>query len=100
MTNRGQLKQAMHALIEAAGTVSEITSVPVETLILAMLAVVRLEDADALLEAENCFAPLCHLPAELHQPPGLVPTSGRFEHFLKLIERDNPQLYNKLRNLD
>lgn len=36
----------------------------------------------------------------LDDSPGLMPASDRFMAFLGLIERDNPALYNKLRNLD
>ena len=100
MSERAQLEHAMRGLIEATHAVSEITGVTVETLIIAMLAAVKREDADALLEAAKFFAPLRLPPLKMPEPPGLMPTSSQFEHFLKLIERDDPQLYKKLRNLD
>jgi len=99
MTNRAQLKQAMYGLIEATHAISEIAGVPVETLVVAMLAAVKREDADALIEAAKFFEPL-RKAGEPAEGSSLVPTSARYEHFLSLIQRDNPQLYNKLRGLD
>jgi hypothetical protein len=99
MTNRAQLKQAMYGLIEATHPISEVTGVPVETLIDAMLAAVRREAADALIEAGKFFAPL-RMPAAPAEGTSLVPTSARYQHLLTLIQRDNPQLYKKLTGLD
>lgn len=99
MTNRAQLKQAMYVLIEATHSISEVTGVPVETLVVAMLAAVKREDADALIDAGKFFAPL-RMPASPAEGSSLVPTSARYEHLLTLIQRDNPQLYKKLTGLD
>ena len=99
MSEQAKYKNAMRCLIEATHAVSALVNVPVETLIIAMLAAVRREDADTLLEAAKFFAPLRMPPAP---KPGesLVPTSSAYEHMLSLIERDNPQLYKKLTGLD
>ncbi len=99
MTELAKHKNAMRCLIEATHDLSALVNVPVETLILAMLAAVKREDADALIEAARFFAPL-RMPAEPAEGTSLVPTSARYEHLLTLIQRDNPQLYNKLRGLD
>jgi hypothetical protein len=99
MTKRAQHRQAMYQLVEATHSISGITGVPVETLIVAMLAAVKREDADSLIEAGRFFAPL-RMPAEPADGTSLVPTSARYEHLLTLIQRDNPQLYKKLTGLD
>lgn len=99
MTDRAKHKKAMYALVEATHSVSALVGVPVESLILAMLAAVKREDADILLEASKFFAPL-RMPAAPAEGTSLVPTSARYEHLLTLIQRDNPQLYKKLRGLD
>lgn len=99
MINRTQLKQAMYGLIEATHPISDVTGVPVETLVVAMLAAVKREDADALIEAGKFFAPL-RTPDEPAEGTSLVPTSARYQHLLTLIQRDNPQLYKKLTGLD
>lgn len=99
MTNRAKAKQAMYGLIESTHLISEITSVPVETLVIAMLAVVKQKDFETLIDAARFFAPLRTATA----PPegtSLVPTSARYLHLLTLIQRDNPQLYKKLTGLD
>lgn len=93
MSERIPLRQAMYGLIEATHAISSITGVPVETLVVAMLAAAKREDAERLLEAARFFAPL-------RKPPSLVPNSDQFESFLKLVERDNPALYRKLSSLD
>ena len=89
----------MRCLIEATHSVSALVNVPVETLIIAMLAAVKREDADILLEASKFFAPL-RMPSKPKQGESLVPTSAQYEHLLTLIQRDNPQLYKKLTGLD
>ena len=99
MSNRAQLKQAMYQLVEATHPISEFTGIPVETLIIAMLAAVKREDADTLLEAAKFYAPL-RMPPQPKQGQSLVPTSGAYRHLLTLIERDDPQLYKKLTGLD
>jgi hypothetical protein len=99
MTNRAQLRQAINSLIEATHSISEITGVPVGTLVVAMLAAAKRVDADALIEAATSFAPL-RMPPESKQGESLIPTSAAYEHMLTLIERDNPQLYRKLTGLD
>lgn len=99
MSNRAQLKQAMYQLVEATHPISEFTGISVETLIIAMLAAVKREDADSLLEAAKFYAPL-RMPPQPKQGQSLVPTSGAYMHLLTLIERDNPQLYKKLTGLD
>lgn len=99
MTDRAQYRQAMYQLVEATHPISEITGVPVETLVVAMLAAVKREDADALIEAAKFFAPL-RTPAEPAEGTSLVPTSARYQHLLTLIQRDNPQLFKKLTGLD
>jgi hypothetical protein len=98
MTNRAQLKQAMYGLIEGAHLVSEITGVPVETLVVAMLAAAKRQDADALIEAAKFFAPFRKAPMAAEGT--IVPTSARYQDFLSLIQRDNPHLYQKLAGLD
>ena len=99
MTQRTKYKNAMYALIEATHSVSALVNVPVETLILAMLAAVKRDDADTLLEAAKFYAPL-RMPPEPKQGESLAPTSGAYKHLLTLIQRDNPQLYKKLTGLD
>ena len=54
MTERAKYKQAMRCLIEATHSVSALVGVPVETLILAMLAAVKREDANTLLIGGRC----------------------------------------------
>jgi hypothetical protein len=98
MTQRAKYRNAMYQLIEATYSVSALINVPVETLIIAMLAAVKREDADALIDAAKFFAPLRTPPPK--QGESLVPTSSAYEHMLSLIERDNPQLYRKLSGLD
>lgn len=97
MTNRSQHATAMRCLIEATHSVSALVNVPVETLIVAMLAAVKPDDAEVLLEAAKFYGPLRPQPE-----PGtnLVPDSPRYRHLLTLIERDNPALYKKLIGLD
>jgi len=97
--DRGKVKKAMYCLVEATHGISEVTGVPVETLVIAMLAAVKREDADSLIEAAKFFAPLRQAPQPA-EGSSLVPTSARFEHMLTLIQRDNPQLYKKLTSLD
>ena len=99
MNDRGKVKKAMYCLIEATHAISDVTGVPVETLVIAMLAAVKREDADALIEAAKFFAPLRQAP-EPAEGSSVVPTSARYEHMLSLIQRDNPQLYKKLTGLD
>jgi hypothetical protein len=99
MTERTKYKNAMRSLIEATHSVSALVNVPVETLILAMLAAVKRDDADTLLEAAKFYAPL-RMPTVPKQGESLVPTSAAYEHLLTLIQRDNPQLYKKLTGLD
>lgn len=99
MSEQAKYKKAMRCLIEATHDVSALVNVPVETLILAMLAAVKREDADTLLEAAKFFTPL-RMPPDPKQGESLVPTSGAYMHLLTLIERDNPQLYKKLTGLD
>lgn len=41
-----------------------------------------------------------NVQASSSDEPGLMPTSASFQAFLRLIERDNPSLYRKLRNFD
>ena len=98
MSEQAKYKQAMRCLIEATHDVSALIGVPVETLIISMLAAVKREDADNLLEAAKFFTPLRVPPPK--QGESLVPTSSAYEHMLSLIERDNPQLYKKLTGLD
>ena len=95
MTARAHIRQAMYQLIEATHAISEITEVPVATLVVAMLVAAEREDSNELIEAAQFFAPL-----RLPKQPGLTPTSSAFEHFLSLIEKDDPALYKKLRHLD
>lgn len=97
MTEQTKYRNAMRGLIEATYCISDLVHVPVETLVIAMLAVVKPEDADTLLDAAKFFAPLRPQPA-----PGnnLVPASPRYKHLLTLIERDNPGLYRKLTGLE
>ena len=90
----------MYQLVEATHPISDITGVPVEILIIAMLSVVHTEDAELLIETAMFFAPLRKAAETSAEGSSLVPMSGRYEHFLSLIERDNPQLYAKLRGLD
>ncbi len=100
MTELAKYKNAMRCLIEATHSVSALVNVPVETLIIAMLAAVEREDADALIEAARFFAPLRVPPQQPKPGQSLVPTSAAYEHLLTLIQRDNPQLYKKLTGLD
>lgn len=103
MTEQTKYRNAMRGLIEATYSVSDLVHVPVETLIIAMLAVVKPEDADTLLEAAKFFAPLRQPPAKAKPEvgaPGLMASSPRFKHMLTLIERDNPALFKKLTGLD
>lgn len=93
MTKRSDIATAMRGLIEATHSVSALVHVPVETLILAMLAAVKPEDAETLLEASKFYGPL-------RPSSNLVPDSPRYKHLLTLIERDNTALYKKLTNLD
>lgn len=99
MSEPGQLTKAMYGLIEATHMISEITGVPVETLVISMLAAVKRLDADALIQAARFFPPLRQEP-EPAEGASLIPTSPQYEHFLALIERDDPQLYKKLVGLD
>ena len=99
MTELAKYKNAMRCLIEATHSVSALVNVPVETLIIAMLAAVKREDAEILLESSKFFAPL-RMPSKPKQGESLVPTSAQYEHLLTLIQRDNPQLYKKLTGLD
>ena len=78
MTELAKYKNAMRCLIEATHSVSALVNVPVETLIIAMLAAVKREDADILLEASKFFAPL-RMPSKPKQGESLVPTSAQYE---------------------
>ncbi len=100
MTQYGKQKKAMYALIEATHAVSALVNVPVETLIIAMFAALKREDADTLIDAGKFFAPLRMPPERPEQGASLIPTSARYEHMLSLIRRDNPPLYKKLTGLD
>ena len=99
MSEQAKYKNAMRCLIEATHSVSALVNVPVETLIIAMLAAVRREDANTLLEAAKFYAPL-RMPPGPNKGESLVPTSAAYDHLLTLIQRDNPQLYKKLTGLD
>jgi hypothetical protein len=99
MTKRANLGHAMYSLIEATHAISDITGVPVETLIVTMLAAVKPDDADALIEAGKFFAPLRVAPGPV-AGSSVAPVSARHEHLLTLIQRDNPKLYKKLMGLD
>ena len=99
MNDPGKVKKAMYGLIEATHAISDVTGVSIETLVIAMLAAVKREDADSLIEAAKFFAPLRQAP-EPAESSSLVPTSARYEHMLTLIQRDNPELYRKLTGLD
>ncbi len=92
MTSQLEFDKVMQDLLAATKSASEVTGVPPKFLLVAMLAALKREgEASPASPAEESSA---------QEAPGLMPTSARFDDFLKLIERDNPQLHRKLRGLD
>lgn len=92
MASQREFDEVMQDLLEATKAASEVTGVPPQFLLIAMLAALKREGDGSSADAVEVAAD--------QESPGLMPTSARFEDFLKLIERDNPQLYRKLRALD